>query len=131
MKNLEPKKPKGKLRAWLEKQKIKAKLWLYRYALLTGLGFVGLNAVDGYLTNYAHQLAVQSGIQRGIEANPFLAPIASHWALSFKGVLGLGVLAILARVRKATPNKLFLWLAIGCGVFLAIVIWNLYALRMI
>jgi hypothetical protein len=89
---------------------------------------VGLNAVDGYLTNYAHQIAVSSGIQRSIEANPFLAPIAGHWALSFKGLLGAGAIGLIAYVKHLTPSRLTWYLVGGCAMFAAVIAWNLYAI---
>ncbi|MBV6341218.1 DUF5658 family protein [Candidatus Magnetobacterium casense] len=125
------KKPKGKVKAWLERQKVAVKVWLYRRALLAGLGFVGLNAVDGYLTNYATHLASSSGVMRAVEANPFLAPIAGHWALSFKGVLGLVVIGGLAWWKKSSPQTLFLMIMGGCVIFLGVVIWNLCRLGML
>jgi hypothetical protein len=45
---LPSKKPKSKLRAWIERQKIGFKLWLYHRAVLVGLSFLGLNAIDTY-----------------------------------------------------------------------------------
>jgi len=126
MNKAEQKGIEAKLKGWFGQRKLTVKLWLYKRVVLAGVGFVGLNAVDGYLTNSAHQLAVQSGIQRSIEANPFLASVAGHWALSFKGVIGLGVFGVLALVKKYTPDKLFWLLILGCVVFLGIVLWNLY-----
>ncbi len=131
MKKPEPEKAKGKLRSWIERQRIAVRLWLYRKGILLTLGFVGLNAVDGYLTNYAHSLAVQSGIQASIEANPFLAAVAGHWALSFKGLLGAGAIGLLAYFKHFTPNKFMWYMMIGCVVFGGIVLWNLHKLGVI
>lgn len=124
-------KSKGKLGAWIERQKIGVKLWLYRRAVLVGLGFVGLNAVDGYVTNVGHRMAVAVGVQQSIEANPFLQSMAGNWALSLKGVIGLAVLGILARFRHFTPGTLYKWLLFGCIVVLAVILFNLYSLRII
>lgn len=126
-----PRKPKGKLGAWIERQKVAAKLWLYRRAVLVGLGFVGLNAVDGYVTNVGHRMAVAVGVQQSIEANPFLQSVAGSWALSLKGVIGLAVLGILARFKHFTPGTLYKWLLFGCIVLLVVVMFNLYSLRII
>lgn len=122
---------RAKVKGWLVRQKITVKLWLYKRVILAGLGFVGLNAVDGWLTNYAHQLATSSGVMRSMEANPYLSPIAGHWILSFKGVLGLGVIGTLALVKKYTPNKVFWLLIFGSVVLLAVVLWNLRSLGVI
>lgn len=122
---------KAKLKGCWEQRKLAVKLWLYKRVVLAGVGFLGLNAIDGYLTNSAHQVAVQSGLQRSIEANPFLAVVAGHWALSFKGVLGLGAVGVLALVKRYTPDKLFWLLILGCAVFLGVVVWNLHAMGVI
>ena len=124
---LPSKKPNSKLRAWIERQKIGVKLWLYKYLVLAGLGFVGLNTVDAQLTNYAHRLV---GVT-GIEANPFMQPFVGSWVLSFKGVIGLGAIGLIAYARKVTPNKLFWWLVFGCAVFLGVILWNLRSLGVI
>jgi hypothetical protein len=124
---LPSKKPNSKLRAWIERQKIGVKLWLYKYLVLAGLGFVGLNTVDAQLTNYAHRLV---GVT-GIEANPFMQPFVGSWVLSFKGVIGLGAIGLIAYARKVTPNKLFWWLVFGCAVFLVVILWNLRSLGVI
>jgi len=126
-----PQKSKGKLVAWIERQKIGVKLWLYRRAVLVGLGFVGLNAVDGYVTNVGHRMAVAVGVQQSIEANPLLQSMAGSWALSLKGVIGLAVLGILARFKHFSPATLYNWLLFGCVILLVVVLFNLYSLRVI
>lgn len=93
---IKDRKPKGKVKAWIERQKIAVKLWLYRRAVLVGLGFVGLNALDGY----AQRIMVASGAQHMIDANSFLAPIASHWSLSLRGVLAAAVIGVLTWVKR-------------------------------
>ena len=126
-----PQKSKGRLVAWIERQKIGVKLWLYRRAVLVGLGFVGLNAVDGYVTNVGHRMAVAVGVQQSIEANPLLQSMAGSWALSLKGVIGLAVLGILARFKHFSPATLYNWLLFGCVILLVVVLFNLYSLRVI
>jgi hypothetical protein len=128
---LPSKKPKSKLRAWIERQRIGVKLWLYRHAILAGLAFAGLNVVDAYLTNYAHRMATAVGVQQSIEANPFLQSLAGNWALGFKGVIGIAALGVLVKVRHLTPDTLFKWLLFGCGVFVVIILWNLLSLGVI
>jgi len=108
--------------------KLTLKLWLQKYIVMASLGFIGLNAFDGYLTNQAHQFALQSGIQRTIEANPFLAPIAGHWAMSFKGVLGLAAIGVLSYVRKFSPRTMFWVLMLGCLLFIGVIFWNLHSM---
>ena len=122
---------RAKLKGWFVRQRITVKLWLYKRVVLAAVSFLGLNAVDGYLTNYAQQLTASSGVMRSIEANPYMAPFVGHWALSFKGVLGLGVIGTLALVKRYTPNKVFWILVFGCVVVLAIVLWNLRSLGVI
>ena len=128
---LPSRKEKSKLRAWIERQRIGLKLWLYHRAILAGLAFVGLNVVDAYLTNYAHRMATDMGVQQSIEANPFLQSLAGSWALGFKGVIGIAVLGVLAMGKHLTPDTLFKWLAFGCLVIGVIVVWNLLSLGVI
>ena len=134
MKAKETPKPKSwreRLSDLLWRLKVTGKLWLQRHIALAALGFLGLNAVDGWLTNQAYQLAVQSGIQRSMEANPFLAPVASHWAISFKGLLGLAAIGLLAKIRKLSPQVIFWIIVFGCMVFLGVVLWNCHSLGVI
>lgn len=121
MKDQKPKNIKEKVKAWIQRQKFNIRLWIYQRLVLVALGFLGLNAVDGYITNYAQQ-----GMTKVVEANPFLAPIAGHWALSFKGVFGLAAIGVLSWVRKLAPTRIFWLLVFGCLVFLCIIVWNLH-----
>jgi predicted anti-sigma-YlaC factor YlaD len=126
------KKKRGKLRTWVDRQGITTvRLWLYRRATLVGLGFLGLNAVDGYVTNVGHRMAVAVGVQQSIEANPLLQSMAGSWALSLKGIIALAVLGILARFNHFSPSTLYKWLLFGCIVLLAVIMFNLYSLRII
>jgi hypothetical protein len=43
---------------------------------------------------------VASGAQHMIDANVFLAPIASHWSLSLRGVLAAAVIGVLTWVKR-------------------------------
>lgn len=109
-------------------RRIAAELWQYRYAMAAGLVFIGLNVIDGYLTNYAYHMA--DGMA-SVEANPFMQPFLGHWALSLKGVMGLGIFALLAWLKRLSPDRLFWWIVFGCVVFTGIIIWNMYAMGMI
>lgn len=120
-------KPKTKLREWAERQKIGLKLWLYKNLIIAGLSFIGLNSVDAYLTNYAHRLIATTGV----EANPFMQPFIGSWALSFKGVIYLGVIGLLAKAKRYTPDKIFWLLTFGCFIFGCIILWNMYSLGVI
>lgn len=124
-------KERDKVKDWSWHQEVSTKLWLYRHALVASLVFVGLNAVDGWLTNYAHNLVSHVAIAQSVEANPFMQPAVGHWALGFKGLLGVGAFAVLAQYKKWSPNKLFAWLMFGCLVFAGVIIWNLHSLGMI
>lgn len=93
---IKDRKPKGKVKAWIERQKIAVKVWLYRRAVLVGLGFMGLNALDGY----AQRIMVASGAQHIIDTNSFLAPISSHWSLSLRGILAAAVIGVLTWVKR-------------------------------
>lgn len=124
-------KAKEKVKDWSWRQKVSVKLWLYRRVLVASFGFVCLNAVDGWLTNHAHSLMSHVAIAQSIEINPFIQPAVGHWALGFKGVLGVGAFVLLAWYKKWSPNKLFAWLMFGCLVFVGVIIWNLYSLGMI
>lgn len=110
---------KRRIADWIYRRKIDWKLWLQRNILMAALGFMGFNAVDGYLTN---------SIQRGLEANPVLAPIAGHWGLSFKGILGLAAIGAIDRVRKYRPNLLFYIAMAGSFAFAGVLIWNLHVM---
>ena len=128
MKETEKKGIGKRISDWFYRRRVDLKVWLYKRIFLVALGFLGLNAVDGYLMNYAQQLAARSGIEHSIESNPFLAPFVGHWSMSLKGILGLAIIGVVAKVRNLTPQQLFWLIVFSCALFLAIVIWNLYSL---
>lgn len=113
-----------RVKGWLGQLKEGGKLWLQRNIVLAALGFVGLNALDGYLTNHV----VNSSMLKTIEANPFMQPFVGHWAFSFKGVLGLGAIALLGRVRRFSPRVIFWLIMLGCFLFVGVIFWNLHTM---
>ena len=117
-----------KVTNFVQRRRVTGQLWLQKGILLAGLCFILLNAVDGYLTIYAHQIAAQHGIQHSIEANPFLAPIASHWAISGKGILGLAAICLLGFIREFSPRIMFRAILLGCIVFSGVIIFNMNSL---
>ena len=127
-KDEEPKSSKEGVKAWLWRQKVSVKRWLYNRAILAGAGFLGLNAVDGYLTNHAQSLARQLGVTQTIEANPFLQPIMGHWLLGFKGLLGLAVIGLVAKLRNVNQTKVFYALMLGCFALALAISWNLWVI---
>lgn len=112
---------------WIRRQKVTIKLWLYRRALLAALGFIALNAVDAHLTNWASRQAQGMGIAQSIEANPILQPIVGTWALSFKGLLGAGVIGLFGFARHLSPDRLCFWFLLGCLVMIGVIFWNMYS----
>ena len=109
-------------------QRAARELWLYRRAMLAGLLFISLNAIDGCLTNFAQRIAGQAAT---VEANPFMQIAVGHFAFPLKGLIGIGAFVLLARVKKLSPDRLFNWLLFGCLVITLIIVWNLYAMGMI
>ena len=99
--------------------------------IAVGLVFIALNAGDAYLTNIGHHMASSAGAEQNIEANPFLQSLVGSWVLGFKGLVGIAAIGLLAWVKHFSPSTLFRWLIFGCGVILAIIIWNLYSLGVI
>ena len=117
-----------KVTNFVQRRRTTGQSWLQKGIMLAGLCFVLLNAVDGYLTICAHQIAAQHGIQHSVEANPFLAPIASHWAISFKGILGLAAICLLGFIRDFSPRIMFRAILLGCIVFSGVIIFNMNSL---
>jgi hypothetical protein len=126
VKNQKPKNIKEKVKAWIARQKLNIKLWIYQRLVLVALGFIGLNAVDGYMTNYVQQTTTKIA-----EANPFLAPVVGHWVLNFKGILGLAAIGAISWVRKIAPDRVFWILLFGCLVILCIIVWNMHTMGLI
>ena len=104
------------------------RLWWQRRVVFAAVLFLALNAADGFLTNRAHGMAMEYGIT--IEANPFLAPIAGHWALLLKGIVGVAAIVTLGTLRGFSGRTMCRMLLFGSFVFLGITGWNLYALEM-
>ena len=102
-------------------------IWLYRLAFIAGLVFIALNAVDGYLTNYAFQ---QAGT-RAVEANPFVQPFLGHWALPMKGIVGVGLYVMFALYKNLSPGRLFFWVSFGCVIFAGIIVWNMSSMGLL
>lgn len=121
---------KGKC-SFRQKVHIAIGVWLHRHVILLALGFLGLNAVDGYLTNYAHQLAMANGLLRSVEANPYMQAFVGTSTLNFKGAIGIVILGLLAWWKQWQANKLAKVLVVGCLVFVGVLVWNLVHLRMI
>jgi hypothetical protein len=117
-----------RVKAWLWRQKGNIKRWLYNRVALAVAGFLGLNMVDGYVSNHALSLARQLGVAQTIEANPFLYPILGNWTMGVKGLLGLAVIGLVARLRNLSPTKVFYVLMFGCIALAVAISWNLWAI---
>jgi hypothetical protein len=107
--------------------KVSAFVLTYRKALIAAIVFLALNALDGFITNYAYNATSTAQV----EANPLLQMFVGHWALGLKGFFGLVFFALLAYFRRMTPDRLFGWLVFGCIVFIGIITWNIYATRLL
>lgn len=114
---------------WLRQQSVTIRKWMVNRLVLAAAGFMGLNAVDGYLSNHAAVLARQLGITQTVEANPFLQPIMGNWiGMGVKGLLTLAVFGLVSRLSKVPQRAIIFALMLGCLALAAAISWNLWVI---